>query len=87
MGIRKGLTGLAAGIALAACETNNVDRVYPIGFRQSVTGNAVYVSVGNVWNEADALPLAETHCGKYGKIARFNRMEGYRAVFDCVRDT
>lgn len=74
-------------VALAACGTNNTDRAYPIGFSQGVSGNAAYVTVSNVWKEADALPLAETHCGKYGKIARFNRMQGYRAIFDCVKDT
>lgn len=72
---------------LAACETNNVNRAYSIGFGQGVTGNAAYVTISNVWNEADALPLAETHCGKYGKIARFNRMQSYRAIFDCVKDS
>lgn len=74
-------------LAIAGCETNDTDRAYPIGFKQSVTGNAAYVTVGNVWNESDALPLAEKHCGKYGKIARFNRMQNYRAIFDCVKDT
>jgi hypothetical protein len=78
---------LGVVLATVGCGTNDTDRAYPIGFKQSVTGNAAYVTIGNVWNEGDALPLAETHCGKYGKIARFNRMQGYRAIFDCVKDT
>ena len=60
-----------------------------------VVGNKNYVSIGNVWNEMDALPLAEEHCSKYGRTAKFNSMvvllkekipmvENYRARFDCV---
>ena len=29
---------------------------------QRVVGNEMYVSVGNVYNEMDALPLADKHC-------------------------
>jgi hypothetical protein len=50
---------------------------------QRVVGNDQYVTVSNVWNEMDALPLAQVHCKQYGKSARFNRMEGVRAIFDC----
>jgi hypothetical protein len=49
-----------------------------------VTGNAVSVSVSNVWNEADALGLADAHCNKFGRAARINKMTGYNANFDCV---
>ena len=77
----------AAALTLSACGTNDTDRAYAIGFSQGVSGNAAYVTISNVWKEADALPLAETHCGKYGKIARFRYIERYRATFDCVRDT
>jgi hypothetical protein len=42
-----------------------------------------YVTISNVWNEMDALPLADAHCKQYGKSARFNRMESARAIFDC----
>jgi hypothetical protein len=51
---------------------------------QKIVGNEQYVTVSNVWNEMDALPLAEAHCKQFGKSARFNRMEPMRAVFDCT---
>lgn len=51
---------------------------------QGVVGNATYVTVSNVWNDADALPLAEKHCGQYHRTAKYARREGYNAVFDCV---
>jgi hypothetical protein len=81
------LLGLVA-IGLAGCAGNQGDRIYPIGLSgQNVSGNAAYVSISNVWNEQDALPIAERHCARFGKLARFNRMQGYRAVFDCVKDS
>ena len=51
---------------------------------QKVVGNDQYVTVSNVWNEMDALPLAEAHCKQFDKSARFARTEPYRAIFDCV---
>lgn len=50
-----------------------------------VRGNEVSVSVTNIWNQAQALPLADAHCHKYSRAARFVRMEGYVASFDCVK--
>ena len=35
-----------------------------------VVENKNYVSIGNVWNEMDALPLAEERCSKYGRTAK-----------------
>lgn len=49
-----------------------------------VSGNETYVIVAPISDEAKALPIAEQHCAKYGKIPHFQRMEGFRAVFDCV---
>ena len=43
-----------------------------------------YLTVSNVWNEMDALPLAEQNCSKFDRVAKFSRMEGNRAIFDCV---
>jgi hypothetical protein len=53
-------------------------------FGQKIVGNEAYVTISNVWNEMDALPLAERHCAKFGKVARFKAYGGARAVFDCV---
>ncbi len=70
----------AAGVA--GCSSDA--RLYPGFFGQNVVGNETYVTVSNVWNEMDALPLAEKHCAQFGKAARFNHMEGQRAIFDCL---
>jgi hypothetical protein len=71
-------------LMLGGCGNSDAN-IYPIGiFGQDVVGNAAYVTVSNVWNEMDALPLADHHCAQYGKVARLNRMQGYRAIFDCV---
>lgn len=71
-------------LLLAGCSTSDAN-VYGSLAGQNVVGNEAYVTVSNVWNEMDALPLAERHCKKFGRIARFNHAEGYRSIFDCVR--
>lgn len=73
-------------ICLAGCATptGNDAKLYPGLFGQKVVGNEAYVTVSNVWNEMDALPLADAHCKKYGRIARFRGIDQYRAVYDCV---
>jgi hypothetical protein len=73
------LSGCAGSLA------GNDAHIYPLGlFGQNVVGNETYVTVSNVYNEMDALPLAERHCAKFGKAARFKHMERIRAIFDCV---
>lgn len=60
-------------VALSACD-------------QPLAGNEMFVSVGNVWTEMEALPKADAHCRRYGKVARFNSMSpSYVASFHCVR--
>ena len=75
-------------LVLAGCVgslAGNDANIYPLGlFGQNVVGNEIYVTVSNVYNEMDALPLADAHCAKFGKSARFNHMERIRAIFDCV---
>ena len=51
---------------------------------QRIVGNKSYVTISNVWNEMDALPLAEQHCSNFDRTTKFSRMEGNRAIFDCV---
>jgi hypothetical protein len=71
--------------ALGGCSlAGNSAHIYPGLFGQNVVGNETYVTVSNVYSEIDALPLAEEHCGKFNKAARFNHMERIRAIFDCV---
>jgi hypothetical protein len=74
-------------LSLAGCAgslAGNDAHIYPGLFGQHIVGNETYVTVSNVYNEMDALPLAENHCGKYGRSARFNHLEQVRAIFDCV---
>ncbi len=71
-----------ASVILSACASDA--HIYPGLFGQRVVGNENYVTVSNVWNEMDALPLADRHCAQYGKSARFTHMEGNRAIYDCV---
>jgi hypothetical protein len=59
--------------------------ICPRFFGQRVAGNGTYVTVSNVWNEMDTLPLADKHCRQYGESARFIRMEGQRTIYDCAR--
>jgi hypothetical protein len=80
-GIRSGL--LVISLGLATCGSPDA-RIYPGLFGQNVVGNEAYVTVSNVYNEMDALPLADKHCNQFQKIARFNHMEGRRAIYDCV---
>lgn len=77
---------LALMLPLAGCVSAAGEdaHIYPGLFGQRIVGNETYVTVSNVYNDMDALPLAERHCGQYGRTARFNHMEAIRAVFDCV---
>jgi hypothetical protein len=52
---------------------------------QSVTGTPAYVTIGNAWNDSDALPKASEWCAKWSKVARYRYMEDYRVTFDCVK--
>ena len=70
-------------LALAGCATSERN-IYGGAFGQDVVGNAVSVIVSNVWNEMDALPLAEKHCQTHGKSARLNRFQDNKASFDCI---
>jgi len=79
---------IALAVSLAACNSRyagNDANIYNSPNGQKVVGNDQYVTVSNVWNEMDALPLAETHCLQYGKSARFNHMEALRAIYDCQK--
>jgi hypothetical protein len=78
------LTIALAAAALFGCAQNA--HIYPLGlFGQRIVGNSTYVSISNVWNEMDGLPLAESHCAEFGKSARFTHMEGHRAIYDCIK--
>jgi hypothetical protein len=74
---------LTVGLWMTSCARTDTN-IYGGMVGQKAIGNETYVTITNVWNEMDALPLAERHCSQYGKAAKFARMEPARAVFDCV---
>ena len=52
--------------------------------QKRVIGNGAYVSVWDISDEIDAMPLADRHCRQYGKSARLREMIGDRAIYECV---
>jgi hypothetical protein len=78
---------VVATLALSACTSSfsgNDANIYHSFNGQRIVGNENSVIISNVWNEMDAFPLAEQHCKKYGKSARFKSDTGVKAAFDCV---
>ena len=68
--------------SLMGCQKS--ENIYGCCVGQKVVGNKNYVTVSNVYNEMDALPLAESHCAKFERSAKYKTMKGVRAIFDCV---
>lgn len=77
------ITVIIISILCSCAPTKN--NIYGGLFGQNVVGNTNYVTISNVWNEMDAMPLAEEHCNKYGRSARFSTMTDHRAIFDCLK--
>jgi hypothetical protein len=75
---------ILTSLLLAGCATSEKN-IYGGAFGQGVTGNEVSVIVSNVWNEMDAMPLADKHCQQYGRAARLNRFDANKASFDCIK--
>lgn len=72
------LTALALLISLAGCA--HAEKY------ANITGNAASVTVNNVWNANQAFPLADKHCGQFGKVARLIGGTGeYAFTYDCVQ--
>lgn len=82
MYIFRSFLGLFSILLLSACARDA--NLYGCCFGQNIVGNKNYVTISNVWNEMDALPLAEEHCSGHSRSAKFLKMEGYRAIFECV---
>ena len=70
-------------LVITSCAKSDAN-IYGTLIGQRIVGNKNYVTISNVWNEMDALPLAEQHCSNFDRTAKFSRMEGNRAIFDCV---
>ena len=73
----------AAFVALVACD-HDAD-IYGDGIGQQVSGNELFVSVSNVWNEQDALLIADAHCRQFGRVPNFKGMQENRAIYDCIK--
>lgn len=74
-------------LALAGCQSSTEPsnaNVYGSPVGQRVVGNKEGVMISNVWNELDAFPIAEKHCQKYGRSAKHQSTQAYRASFSCV---
>ena len=70
-------------ISLCSCSAYNDRSVHRNLVGPTVVGDGNSVLVSHVRNQTDGQQLAEQHCKRFGKSARFNRMEGLRAFFDC----
>jgi hypothetical protein len=70
-------------VSLCSCSAYNDRSVHRNLVGPTVVGDGNSVLVSHVRNQTDGQPLAEKHCKRFGKSARFNRMEGARAYFDC----
>lgn len=68
---------LLGAVLLAGCTTTPEKTA-------NVTGNEVSVTVNNVWNANQAMPLADKHCHQFGKAARPSIAKEYAFTFDCV---
>ena len=69
-------------ISLRSCGTFNDGSVHRNLVGPTVVGDGNSVLVSHVRNQTDGQQLAEKHCKRFRKSARFNRMEGVRAFFD-----
>lgn len=53
----------------------------------SVTGNQNTAVIGNLWKwhtTEEIFRLADTHCQKYGKSARYSQSGTGKQYFDCI---
>jgi hypothetical protein len=69
-------------LSSCSCAAHN-DANYRNSVGPTVVGDGNSVLVSHVRNQTDGQQLADKHCKRFGKTARFNRMEGVRAFFDC----
>ena len=79
-------------MTLSACITTDdpelvggEGQVYLTGLvNQKVSGDGVNVSVWNIWNAKDGLPLAQQYCQKFGKsVSNHTRFQGITGYYKC----
>jgi hypothetical protein len=75
---------VVATLALSGCTGRSDANIYHSLGGQRIVGNENSVIISNVWNELDAFPLAEQHCKKYGRSARYKSVDDFKPAFDCV---
>lgn len=79
-------------LTLSACITSsdpklvgNEGQVYATGLvNQKVSGDGVNVTVWNIWNAKDGLPLAQQYCQQFGKnVSNQTRFQGITGYYTC----
>ena len=73
-------------VVLSGCAIGK-DNVYGCCIGQTVEGNKKHVSVSNVWNAVDGLPLAQAHCQKYNANAVITGHSGITALYKCLKQS
>ena len=77
---------LVSLLFLNSCADNQIYVGSVIG--HSVNGDSNSVTVMNIWNAQDGLPLADIHCGGFKKRAFIRGYGGfYTGYYDCVERT
>ena len=82
--MRRTLVLIGLTLALAAC-ADAPQRTLEHVLDKRVEGGPDHAFVPGYPNSLDALPFALAHCNRFGKAARFRRLERGGALFDCVR--
>jgi hypothetical protein len=70
-------------ISLCSCVARHDRDIQRNMVGATVVGDDQYATVAHVRNEKDGQRLADKHCGRFGKSARFDKMEGTRAIYNC----
>jgi hypothetical protein len=79
--MKKHLAIIFTGLVLSGCASD----IYGTGlFGQKVVGNEYSVTVDNIWNANDGLPLAKKHCQEFNKFAFITGFRAYVGSYDCV---
>ena len=71
------------GFSWIGCKKSDAN-IYGCCIGQNISGNKNFVSIANVWNEGDALPMAEKHFQKYNRSATLKEMKGTKTIFNCI---
>ena len=71
-------------VVLSGCAVGK-DNLYGCCFGQSVQGDENRVTVDNIWNSVDGLPLAEKHCQQFNGHAIIVGMAGHTGIYKCLK--